>query len=172
MAMVDSEVLVAVRKYDGSLHWHHTMRRLGEDEHGVWLGAPSGTVYSRGDEGPIYASGELRIMLIPPDAWWTASFAAPPALSEIYCDVTTPSTWPHRSEVSMVDLDLDVWRTRPDGAVELLDEDEFAEHRVRYGYPEEVVARATATAGWLKSVLSADVEPFRNRYRHWLDRVC
>jgi hypothetical protein len=34
-----AEVLVSVRKFDGRLHWHHPMVRLGEDEHGVWLGA-------------------------------------------------------------------------------------------------------------------------------------
>lgn len=36
----------------------------------------------------------------------------------------------------MVDLDLDVVR-RFDGSAEILDEDEFAEHQVRYGYPPE-----------------------------------
>lgn len=30
-------------KYDGRLHWHQTMLYLGEDEHGVWLGASQRT---------------------------------------------------------------------------------------------------------------------------------
>ena len=105
--MPEREVLVAVLKYDGRLHWHHTMRRLGADEHGVWLGCPAGTVYHRGDEGPIYATAEARVMLIPRHAWWTALYSAAPAECEVYCDITTPAAWPQPAKVAMVDLDLD-----------------------------------------------------------------
>ncbi|MGW3644493.1 DUF402 domain-containing protein, partial [Streptomyces sp. NPDC005143] len=41
--------------------------------------------------------------------------------------------------VRMVDLDLDVVRPRG-GEAHVEDEDEFAEHRVRYGYPDRAVA--------------------------------
>jgi hypothetical protein len=37
-------IRVVYRKYDGSLHWNYATHRLGEDEHGVWVGAPAGTV--------------------------------------------------------------------------------------------------------------------------------
>jgi uncharacterized protein len=165
------EVRVAVRKYDGRPHWHHAMRRLGADAHGVWLGSPAGTVYYRGDEGPIYTSAEARVMLIPRDEWWTALYLAAPAECEVYCDVTTPATWPDPAEVTMVDLDLDVWRTRPEGDVELLDQDEFASHRRRYGYPPEVVGRAEATADWLLSAVADRVEPFGRACRRWFDEI-
>lgn len=169
--MRPSEVRVAFRKFDGSLHRHHAMRRLGEDEHGVWLGSPVGTVYHRGDEGPIYATAEPRVMLIPPQAWWTALYCASPAECELYCDITTPSTWPNPAEVTMVDLDLDVWRTRPNGVVELLDQDEFAAHQRQYGYPPPVVRRAEETADWLMCAVAHRVEPFGNAYEHWLGKV-
>jgi uncharacterized protein len=45
----------------------------------------------------------------------------------------------------MVDLDLDVVR-RFDGSAEILDEDEFAEHQARYGYPPEVTGHAERAA--------------------------
>ncbi|GAA2446236.1 hypothetical protein GCM10010433_54800 [Streptomyces pulveraceus] len=48
------EVLVSVRKYDSRPHWHHSMARLGEDGHGVRLGAAVGTVYGKGARGPVY----------------------------------------------------------------------------------------------------------------------
>jgi protein associated with RNAse G/E len=168
---IGREVRVAVRKYDGRPHWHHTMRRLGTDEHGIWLGCPAGTVYYRGDEGPIYTTAEARVMLIPPHSWWTALYCAAPAECEVYCDITTPATWPNPTEVTMVDLDLDVWRTRPNGDVELLDQDEFAVHRRQYGYPPDVARRAEATAGWLLSAVSDRVEPFGYAYQRWLDEV-
>ena len=102
-----------------------SMLWLGEDEFGVWLGAPIGTIYSKGGEDEVYATKERRVMLFPRSAWWTALFQAPPARLDVYCDVTTPSDWPHEGEVTTVDLDLDVCRIRQDGSVFMDDEDEF-----------------------------------------------
>ncbi len=69
-------------------------------------------------------------------------FNPPPRTSEVYCDITTPARWESDDTVHLIDLDLDVVRRRATGLVELLDEDEFAEHRARFGYPDDVVAEA------------------------------
>lgn len=160
-----------VRKFDGSLHWHHSMSRLGEDEYGIWLGAPIGTIYRKGNQGAVYATEERRVMLFPHGAWWTALFQAAPAHLDVYCDVTAPAEWPHPGEVVTVDLDLDVCRIRADGSVYVDDEDEFALHQVRYGYPPHVVARAEETSEWLSAALREGTEPFESRCRSWLDQV-
>src|SRR5262249_26539970 len=60
---------------------------------------------------------------------------------------------------------------RPNGVVELLDQNEFAAHRRQYGYPPHVVRQATETADWLLSAIKGRVEPFGNAYEHWLDNV-
>jgi uncharacterized protein len=164
------EVRVVYRKFDGALHWHLTMRRLGDDEHGVWLGAPPGLLARRGDDPPIRAE-HAYVMLFPRDVWWTAAFYAPPASNELYCDITTPPQWPHAGEVTMIDLDLDVIRDRDGGRVVLLDEDEFADHQARYSYPPDVVDRARQAAAWLRAALSDGTEPFSSRYRVWLAQV-
>jgi hypothetical protein len=44
------------RTYDGSLHWHFRMHVLGEDEYGVWIGAPAGGVARKGDGPPVLAA--------------------------------------------------------------------------------------------------------------------
>ncbi|MGH3715203.1 MAG: DUF402 domain-containing protein [Micromonosporaceae bacterium] len=162
--MADHTIRVVYRKYDGTLHWNHDGWRLGEDEHGVWVDIPAGTDVRRNTEPlpPDYDS----VLVFPRDQGWTASFNAPPTRTEIYCDVTTVPQW-RDGEVTMVDLDLDV-RRRRDGTVEVLDEDEFAEHQLRYGYPDDVIARAQATTLWLERALSTEVEPFASAYHHWL----
>ena len=71
--------------------------------------------------------------------------------------------------VSAIDLDLDVVRLR-DGTVQVLDEDEFAEHQVRYSYPAEVVAQARATTGYLVARLTDGKEPFATVGSTWLQR--
>jgi uncharacterized protein len=174
--MTGEDVRVVYTKYDGSLHWHQTMTRLGEDEHGVWLGARRGIVAQRGHEPPVVVK-QAHVMLFRPDVWWTAVFNARPQRVEIYCDITTPISWPDPRQVTMVDLDLDVVRARRGvvpprkGAVSVLDEDEFAEHRVRYAYPEDVIDQARAATTWLSGALGDGTEPFATGYRSWLAQV-
>lgn len=164
------DVRVVFRKYDGSLHWQLALRRLGQDEHGTWVGAPGGGTARRGDEPPV-PIGHDHVLLIPPRAGWVARFNAEPHHTEVYCDLTTVPVWPNPGEVTMVDLDLDVCRMRSDGSVRLLDADEFAAHQHRYGYPDEVIVEATRTAAWLQTVLGDGTEPFAGGYRRWLAKV-
>ncbi|HEX6932698.1 MAG TPA: DUF402 domain-containing protein [Streptosporangiaceae bacterium] len=163
------DVRVVYRKHDGSLHWHMVTRWLGEDEHGVWTGFARPTLMRKGD-GPLVTLDHASVMLFPRGAWWTAAFNDEPASTEIYCDVTTPVRWPSADEVTMVDLDLDVARMR-DGDVELWDEDEFASHQVRYGYPAAVIAEAERSAAWLRVALTQNSEPFASVYRTYLALV-
>lgn len=156
------------RKYDGALHWNQEGLWLGEDEHGRWLGMPPHTPARRGHEPPV-VHPQAHVALFPPDAWWTAVFNAEPERTEIYCDVSTVPQW-RDGEVTMVDLDLDV-RRRRDGTVQLLDEDEFAAHGAKYGYPGDVVSAARAAAEWLEHALRGDTEPFAGGYRRWLAKV-
>jgi protein associated with RNAse G/E len=163
------DVQVVYRKHDGSLHWHMTNRWLGEDEHGIWTGAARPATMRKGD-GPLVTLDHASVMLFPRGAWWTAAFNDAPATTEIYCDITTPARWPSASEVTMIDLDLDVCRTRA-GAVELHDADEFACHQVRYQYPAHVIAAAERAADWLRAALTQNREPFATVYRSYLALV-
>lgn len=170
VAGVDVVDLV-LRKYDGRPHRRVTGRLLGEDESGTWIGTPRGTMvrYSYGLRRVSWTKSD-SVRLIPRDTWWMAMFSAAPNRSEIYCDVITPARWTRPAEVTVVDLDIDVIRMRADGRVVVDDEDEFAEHRVRYGYPDDVVAAATGAAAELQAALSGDTEPFAGKYREWLAR--
>jgi uncharacterized protein len=161
-----SEVRVTYRKYDGSLHWHMSAQRLGEDEHGVWAGMPANSTMRKPGDPPVTLP-EASVMLFPRDTWWTAAFNDAPNRTEIYCDITTQARWPSADEVTMIDLDLDVRRLR-DGTIELLDADEFAEHQVRYGYPAEVIRAAERSARWLQTALADGSEPFASTYLSYL----
>lgn len=167
--MAGRDVRVVYTKYDGSLHWHHPVQFLGKDEHGVWVGARAGVPIQRGNEPPVLL-GWPYVQLIPDRKWWTAAFNGEPARTEIYCDITTEPRWLHSGEVTMVDLDLDVLRMR-DGRVLLLDEDEFAEHQVRFGYPADVIRRAERTADELLEAVRARAEPFGTGYLRWLEMI-
>ena len=61
------------------------------------------------------------------------------------------------SSVEMVDLDV---VRRFDGPAEILDEEEFAEHQVRYGYPPEVTGHAERAASAMLAAVTSGTEPF------------
>jgi uncharacterized protein len=173
---------VRFTKWDGSLHWHFDMTRLGEDRHGVWLGAPDGTELRRGSDltrmSPPFA------VVLPRTGYWSAAFnvAVPssrrpegwpvvatdvePFGYDIYVDVCTPPVW-DGSTVTAIDLDLDV--VRPfGGPPEIHDEDEFDEHRTRYGYPDDVVTAARAAAEATRRSIASGAEPFVTVGPAWL----
>lgn len=162
-------VQVVFLKYDGRPHRSYPSRYLGRDERGTWLGVVAGTP-ARVDGDRQTLREEPYVLLVPENAWWTAMFNAPPRRTEIYCDVTTPATWSGTHEVTVVDLDLDVRRRRW-GEIERLDLEEFAEHSVAFGYPEEVVSAATAASLWLATALGDGSEPFASEFRGWLAQV-
>ena len=166
--MPSDTVRVVYTKYDGSAHRDYPARRLTEDDLGIWLGVPKGTpsVY----HGRPSIEQIPFVLLIPRDSWWTGMFNPPPRTSEVYCDITTPARW-EGDTVHIIDLDLDVVRRRETGLVELRDEDEFEDHRVQYGYPDEVVIQAQAAAAKLLVALGDGTEPFASQYRKWLADV-
>jgi protein associated with RNAse G/E len=161
-------VRVVYRKYNDAAHRDYPARRLSEDDLGVWLGVVKGTrsVY----HGRPSVEQIPFVLLVPRDSWWTGMFNPPPRTSEVYCDITTPARW-DGDTVHIIDLDLDVVRRRATQAVELRDEDEFADHRELFGYPEDVVDNARAAADYLFTALGDGTEPFATAYRKWLALV-
>jgi protein associated with RNAse G/E len=163
------EVHVVFRKFDGKLHRRAVELHLGEDEWGTWLGVPVGTEVDYVSAGFSRVDEHRGVRLIPRAGWYTALFFAPTRELEMYCDITAPATWTGMTQVTMVDLDLDVIRTHR-GKVNLLDQDEFAVHQVSYGYPADVIRQATHTADQVVTASRNRTEPFGTHYAGWFDR--
>ena len=143
------------------------MSVLGEDEHGVWLWAPRGTMLTRGDE-PARRAETSFVKLIRPDGWWSAVWNER-SRYEVYVDIATPATW-EGDRVAMIDLDLDVVRMADDGSVVVLDEDEFVAHAAAMDYPPRLIDAARTAAAAVHLALEAATEPFGEAGRSWLRR--
>jgi hypothetical protein len=159
-----------LRKWDGFPTYRFEAERLGEDDYGTWLGVRAPTPFI-GPKGP----GEWKtsfVVLVPDDELWLASFydEREPQNIHVYVDVTTRTEWPEPNVMRTIDLDLDVVRFH-DGRMELQDEDEFEERRVRLGYPDDVVERARATARSLLRAIESHEEPFDTVGRSWLSKI-
>ena len=110
--------------------------------------------------------------------WWLATFhdeGGPEwgnlgAPVQTYVDMTTPPTW-DGTVLRAVDLDLDVVRGTT-GRVWVDDEDEFARHRVRFGYPEDVVTQAMASCERVRTSMLEKKVPYDGAaHLPWLERV-
>jgi hypothetical protein len=170
-----SLVRVRYRKWDGTPHWVFDGYYLGSDEHGLWVGFRAGTRFSR--PGARYRSTGPGVGFFGDVGWTPSLYRGHPEGMLSYSDLTTVPQWRRaparfpaprgraRFEVTAVDLDLDViafeaGTADPRGRYFIDDEDEFAEHSVRYGYPPSVVATVRADADALLAAVSAGEPPY------------
>ncbi len=169
-------------KWGGRPHWRFEGLYLGEDVHGRWVGFPVGTRYAR--PGMEFESHIETVSLFPRDGWFCASFHAPGNWCDLYVDVSTAPVWDGHL-VGAVDLDLDVVWMSPDsdelsrppgisaapGTIFVDDEDEFADHQVRYGYPLDVIEKAQTSSDQVLAAVRAGRAPFEGTHEPWLRRL-
>ena len=168
-------------KWGDRAHWQFEGVHLGSDEHGEWLGFPRETHNHR--PGFEFLSEVDAVTLVPSGGWYAATFHAPGIWCDLYVDITTPGQW-DGTVLRAVDLDLDVIRfssesdaprpprgTAEPGAAFVDDEDEFAEHQVAYGYPDDVVAAAQASCDAVLAAVRAELPPYDGTHRRWLDEL-
>lgn len=162
VGIAPGELVVArAWKYDAGPHWVVPGLYLGADAAGHWVFQPAGSFVSRPGHG-FHADSDAVCLFPHQDgsgaeaggvrtAEWVATFFddAHPGGARIYIDVSTAIGWrqlkPTGWEVHSVDMDLDVVRAADTEAF-VDDEDEFAEHMHRYGYPGWLVDRLRSAA--------------------------
>ncbi|MGH3704680.1 MAG: DUF402 domain-containing protein [Agromyces sp.] len=155
-----TRVHVHAKKWEQLPHWEFDGLWLGADEHGDWVGFPSGTPYAR--PGHAFTSTWESVTLFPRSGWAATFNAGHPRGVGIYVDLTMVPEW--RADASgwtldYIDLDLDVVE-RAGAPAFIADEDEFAEHTVRFGYPPEVIARVRADTATLLDAVQRREPPF------------
>lgn len=152
-------------KWPDSPHWQLDVRRLGEDRFGTWVHAPLAAVIQRGSDPPFSLEHEF-VGLVPDGDWWVVEFYPDHPSLSVYVNIGTPPVI-SEGRVSQVDLDLDVIRLL-DGSVEVIDEDEFEEHRVSLGYPQELIDGARTAAERAARLMEEGSEPFGAVFERWL----
>jgi protein associated with RNAse G/E len=158
-------VRVSSTKFDGSLHQEYVAQLLEWGRYGeaLQLYARAGTLM-RSYRGEFALRHAFTHLFWPEsDRWWNVEhFHTPVTYSNrpsmlTYANISTPAEFDGET-VRWVDLDLDVVVSEAD--VRLIDEDEFEEHRERFGYPEDLVMKARAAAETLVDLASRGERPF------------
>lgn len=129
-----------------------------------------GTVIQRGSEPAIIWNRPFVQLIQPEEPWipiWNVA-PDPTHRTAIYVDITTVPTMPTPDRVEAIDVDLDVVLLI-DGSIEVLDEDEFEEHRAQLSYPDWLVDQARASAASVAVAIDAKKPPFNGAHLSWFE---
>lgn len=163
-----TRLLFRWRKWDGSPHWEHDCVYLGSDEWGDWFGQRAGWTSAR--PGRAMTADEDNVTLVPPTGDFAFTRNALPHRTHTYIDLAWDLGWQGGVPVG-IDMDLDVV-DRTIGGVFIDDEDEWAEHRVQFGYPQDIVERLEHVAADLEQRVRNRVAPFDEAVPEtWLARL-
>lgn len=165
---VGQPVRVEFTKWNGRPHWAYDGVFLGVDQYGEWIGHRAGTLMAR--PGRSVTDTLAWVTLVPSDRAWLSSYNPLEHHLAMYIDLTTPARW-EAETLQAIDLDLDVVVPRDGREPFIDDEDEFAEHQVLYGYPDDVVARTERTAKELLVAVIDREPPFDGTADHWLGEL-
>ena len=159
------------RKWDGSPHWEHECIYLGSDRWGDWVGQREGSHSFR--PGRAITTPAPSVMMLPSGRQdYVLTVNGAPELTRVYIDIAWAVQWPDDEHPTAIDMDLDVVRRLDERGVYIDDEDEWEEHRVRYGYPTRVIEALEATAHDLERRVRALEAPFDDATADgWLARL-
>lgn len=161
------------RKWDGSPHWRGEGVYLGSDRWGDWIGQPVGWTSDR--PGKSFVAESPNITLVPKDAtdYSLTVHREHPRAMRIYIDLAWDVRWSDDPLVATaIDMDLDVVRHLDERGTRIVDQDEWEEHSVAFGYPADVMARLEARAAELETLVRAQEAPFDDATADaWLDRL-
>jgi uncharacterized protein len=156
------------RKWDGSDHWQHDCVYLGSDAWGDWFGQRAGWRSTR--PGRDFTAEQANVTLVPPSGDFAFTRNAHPHRTRTYIDLAWDLRW-DADEPTGIDMDLDVV-DRVEGGVYIDDRDEWDEHRVRYGYPLDIVEHLEALAVDLERRVRDAESPFdEETAQRWLARL-
>ncbi len=146
-------------KYDGSLHYQYEGRLVDQGEGYLRVVVEQGTSFVSYRERGVTLAAMTQIYFT--DRWYNAFHNHEPIGRRrmlTYCNVGTPARL-EGDTIRWVDLDLDVIETQALGLI-VDDEDEFADHRVRMAYPEDIIRHAEVARDELLVLGQSHAFPF------------
>ncbi|MCK9486896.1 MAG: DUF402 domain-containing protein [Dehalococcoidia bacterium] len=152
-------VRILSTKYDGSRHYEYRGRLVDQGEGYLRVVVEPNTPFVSYRESGMTLARMTQIYFT--DRWYNAFHNHEPVGRRAmltYCNVGTPVRL-EGDTIHWIDLDLDVIDTQAQGLI-VDDEDEFADHRQRMAYPEEVVRRAEAARDELLALGRSHAFPF------------
>lgn len=162
-------ITIKALKHGGRPHYEWESRLLEQTEQHVVVLSEYGRPLRHHSKGRIFTIESWTIECFPSGLWFTVSAdVIDGKISQYYCNVCKPSEV-HGNQVSFTDLDIDyIYR---DGVWRVVDEDEFAAHTIKYGYPPELVKQVREELRALQERVDDKRYPFDGTLERFVDAV-
>ncbi len=154
---VNQMVYIQSYKHDGSLHrtWSKGFVLEASSEKIVAVTNKTWVIEA---DGRRWFTREPAICFFYPDRWYNVITMIRKTGIYYYCNLASPSLYDQEA-IKNIDYDLDV-KIYPDGRVDILDEDEYAEHARKMNYGPEICEIVEHSLQKLLAVIDRKEEPF------------
>lgn len=150
--MNPGEITINSRKFDGSIRRSWKAGIVSQSEDLIVAVGRFDRDVEHSDLGSI-KEGTVSFEHFWLDRWYNVfRFHEPDgSLRNYYCNIAMPASM-NGHELDFIDLDIDVvvW---PDGRLEILDRDDFAENAIKFAYPQDTIARAERSLEELLAII-------------------
>ncbi len=133
---VNEMVYIQSYKHDGSLHrtWSKGFVLEATDEKTVVVTNKTWVIEA---DGRKWFTREPAVCFFYPDKWYNVITMIRKSGIYYYCNLASPSLYDGEA-IKNIDYDLDV-KVFPNGRLDILDEDEYHDHKVKMNYSEDVM---------------------------------
>ena len=146
-------------KYDGRLHYEQPLRLKEKRPDHVVLEGEIGRELIHHTRDAVYKFDAETYEYFFDDRWYTAAlvFDKNRNIVHVYCNIALPCTI-NKDSVEFVDLDVDV--IVRNGILEVVDIDEFEEHKKIFGYGRELEEKVFEAVERVKKDITEGNYPF------------
>lgn len=146
-------------KFDGRLHYEQTLYLVSHKDGVLTLAGRKGRKLKHYTRDAVYTFDKNTLEYFFEDEWFTAAliFDDEGNVEQVYCNIAFPSEVKD-DVVSFIDLDVDV--LVKNGRIEVVDIDEFEEHKVIYKYGQKIEKKVFETVEQLKKRINEGKFPF------------
>ncbi|MBN1623380.1 MAG: DUF402 domain-containing protein [Clostridia bacterium] len=151
--------VMRAHKYDGRIHYEQELNFVGYENGVLTLAGEKNRELKHYTRDAVITFKERTLEYFFKDRWYTAALVFDDCgrVVHVYCNIALPGDITDNI-VSFVDLDVDV--IVKNGCIEVIDIDEFEEHKILYGYGEEIEKKVFETVEVVKNAIISGEFPF------------
>lgn len=166
---MENKITIQALKYGNLLHYEWDTTLLEKtDSHIVVLGE-YGRQLHHYTKQKIFTVENWTLEFFSFDSWFTVSAdVVDGKFEQFYCNINQPAVM-RGNTVSFVDLDLDY--VQRNGVWQVVDEDEFVTHAIKFGYPDDLIHQAEQELVALKDKVRSKEFPFDGYLEKFMDCI-
>lgn len=152
-------IIMKAYKYDGKLHYEQPLQLHKKNDSNIVLSGAKGRELTHYTRDAVYKFDQETLEFFFTDRWYTAAlvFDDDGNVIHVYCNIALPCKI-SKDVVEFIDLDVDV--VVNEGTIEVIDIDEFEEHKIIYGYSKDLQKKVFEAVDRVKKDIIKGNYPF------------